>query len=93
MSSSSAAFGAAHGCSWGQRSIGVWEHCLALMAQLPPALHVCATPALGEVQCVTPRGASPPLLVSPSVSPVSIGIQRCPLATEGPGQVGHEQSS
>lgn len=64
MSSSSPAFGAAHHCFWGQRSSRVWEHCLALMAQLPPALHVSATQcqALAEVQGVTPQGASPPLL-------------------------------
>lgn len=52
----------------------MWEHCLALMAQPPPALHVSDTPMpdtravplhadAEDVQCVTLWGASPPLPV------------------------------
>lgn len=82
MSSSSPAC-----CLWGQRTSTLWEHCLALMAQLPPGLHVSDTPvpntrgvplhaAAEDVQCVTPSGSIPsPSCSGLSVSPVSIGIQ------------------
>lgn len=69
MSSSSPAC-----CFCSQRTSTLGEDCLALMAQLPPALHVCDTPvpntravplhtAAEDVQCVSPWGTSLPLPV------------------------------